>query len=43
MMNEKDKLEMAYNSLKGIENKPLFNIVWDKVIDYLKRENFIKK
>ena len=35
MLNNKDLMNKAYDSLIGITNKPDFNGVWNKVVDYL--------
>ena len=42
LLNNKEKARHGYETLKYIDNKPEFDIVWNNVIDYLKKEKFIK-
>ena len=42
MLNNKDTIKEIYNKMQGIINKPLFDEVWKKIINYLIKEKFIK-
>ena len=42
MLNNKDLMNKAYDSLIGITNKPDFDEVWNKVVDYLQKNNLIE-
>ena len=41
LFENKEIARHSYNKLKNIDNKPEFDIVWNKIIDYLKEEKFI--
>lgn len=43
MLENKELMEKAYDSLTGITNKPTFEDVWNKVVDYLNQNNLIEK
>ena len=41
MLDNKDMLKDAYDKLKGINNKPNFDDVWNTIINYLEKEKLI--
>lgn len=41
MIDNKQKIKEAYDKLVGIKNKPDFDIVWNKVVDYLNDNNYM--
>ncbi len=42
MIENKELIKNAYDSLIGITNKPKFDEVWNKIISYLEKNNLIK-
>ena len=43
MLDNKEVMQKAYDSLKGITNKPDFEEVWDKVMNYLVENKLFEK
>lgn len=41
MLGNKTLIKNGYDKLKGIDNKPDFEDIWNTIIDYLKKENYI--
>ena len=43
MFSNKELIKNGYDKLKNIDNKPNFEIIWNTLIDFLKKEKFINE